>query len=399
MKKTKGVVFIFLILLIFTLFCTSCNVSHEKYYSGLEKREKYIEFLNEKYSNYTEMPYGLDITKKTDLVGICYSTWFTEILRGKNEDPPNITNILSGYEEWGKPYQYYWWAEPALGYYKSDDKQIIRMHMMQLADIGIDYIIIDNTNATLSWKKHSAWNNYISIPCSTILDTICEMRDEGLSTPYVVFWNAANDTKKWDIVDAIYEEFHTQDKWKDCFVYWEGKPFMLTTNIPSGEPENDITIRRQWGLDDNPDTCQWTFLNINNPPVYDENGFVEQTCVAAAAQESYMSLPSAHGRNHGIFMYHQWANAFEYRPKAITITWWNEWCAVMMMDNEGNRLFTDNYNQEFSRDIEPMKGGHADQYYKWTKTYINAYKNLEKCPVLVESGHKLEAINSRPVAY
>ncbi len=367
----------------------------EAHLKALKKRQEYIDFLEKKYADYKEVPYGLDITKKTDLVGICYSTWFTEILRGRTEDPPNITNILAGKEEWGEPYRYHWWAEPELGFYKSDDVEVIRTHMEQLAEMGADYIIIDNTNASMSWKYNGTWETYISIPCTAILDTIFEMRAEGKKTPYVVFWSKAGSDKGWDIVNATYEEFHSQEKWKDCFVYWEGKPFMLVTSMPEGEPAYDMTIRRQWGLQSNYGPCEWTFLNEYNPAVYDHDGFVEQTCVCAATQETYMSESSAHGRNHGIFMYNQWANAFEYRPKAITITWWNEWCAIMLMDSEGNRRFTDNYNEEFSRDIEPMKGGHGDTYYKWTKKYIKAYKNLRECPVLVEFGYKNQAKEMR----
>ena len=49
---------------------------------------------------------------------------------------------------------------------------------------------------------------------------------------------------------------------------------------------------------------------------------------------------------------------------------------------------TDNYNEEYSRDIEPMEGGHGDMYYQWTKQYVAAYKNLEKCPTLIEPGYE-----------
>lgn len=391
-KKLK-ILSLLLILTTVLSFCISCNKPTESYQKGLKMREEYIKFLNNKYKDYKEVPYGLDITKKTDLVGICYTTWFTALYHGR-ENAPNITKILAGQEEWGRPYSYHWWAEPEVGFYKSDDKEVIRLHMMQLAEMGADYIIIDNTNATTGWKKSSSWDLYVSIPCAAILDTIVEMRSEGLKTPYVVFWSAAGSNRGWSVTNATYEEFHTQEKWKDCFVYWEGKPFMLTTDIPEGKPDYEMTIKKQWGLNSSPETGVWTFLNINNPAVYDENGFIEQTCVATAAQETYMSLATAHGRNHGIFMYTQWYNAFKYRPKVITITWWNEWCAIMMMDNDGNRLFTDNYNQEFSRDIEPMKGGHGDQYYRWTMQYIKAYKNLQPCPVLVEQGYRQEAIDS-----
>ena len=97
------------------------------------------------------------------------------------------------------------------------------------------------------------------------------------------------------------------------------------------------------------------------------------------------------GRTHGIFMYSQWYNAFKHRPKVIAITWWNEWAAQRIRTADGTYQFTDNYNQEYSRDIEPMKGGHGDLYYQWMKKYISAYRNLETCPVLVESGYETEA--------
>ena len=54
-------------------------------------------------------------------------------------------------------------------------------------------------------------------------------------------------------------------------------------------------------------------------------------------------------------------------------------------------VFTDNFNQEYSRDIEPMKGGHGDQYYRWLCEYIRAYRAGEDCPVLVEPGYESKA--------
>lgn len=354
-----------------------------------EGKSEYIAHLEEKYADYQEVPYGLDITKKTDLVGICYSTWFTKIhtYTPAGDEPPNISEALSGARPWGGHTAFHYWAKPALGYYSSDDKEVIRTHMTQLYEMGADYIIIDNTNASIDWKKNSDWNLFITRPCRALLNTIVEMREEGLKTPYVVFWSAADTKKGWSVAEETYDQFISKEKWKDCFVYWEGKPFMLITGSPTGKPSCEITVRRQWGLDPMPAAGVWSFLNIKNVPTLDADGFVEQTCVCAAVQETYMTEPTAHGRNHGIFMYEQWKNAFDYRPKAITITWWNEWCAQLFYDGNGNPRFVDNYTQEFSRDIEPMEGGHGDMYYQWTKQYIAAYKNMEECPRLVEEGY------------
>lgn len=350
---------------------------------------EYIDYLNEAYKDYNEVPYGLDITKKYDLVGICYSTWFTAIQESGIYHTQTISDILDGKGEWGTPSHFHYWAEPELGFYTSDDKTVIRTHMTQLAEMGVDYIIVDNTNVQMAWKENKDWMRFVTKPGTALLDTIVEMRAEGKKTPYVVFWNKTSDGQNWDVVNAVYEEFHAVEKWKDCFVYWEGKPFMLTTSdVTEGTPKYDITTRKQWGLNRNLGTSEWSFLNTLNKACTDSNNFFEQICVCTAAQETYMTDPvTAKGRNHGIFMYEQWQNAFEYRPKTITITWWNEWCAQLFLDENGNPRFVDNYNYEYSRDIEPVKGGHGDQYYQWTKQYISAYKNHESCPRLVEAGY------------
>ncbi len=388
MKRAKFAA-LMLALCLFLAAAASCGKQEER--KELAERARYIEHLHEKYADYKELEYGLDITKKTDIVSICYSTWFTKILGEKTKDPnpPNITEILAGNREWGGLHEFHYWAKPALGYYKSDDKDVIRTHMTQLSDAGVDFIIIDNTNAAKSWIGTRDWKLFVTLPCEAILDTIVEMRAEGLKTPYLVFWSGVSPDSGWAVVNATYEQFLSQEKWKDCFVYWEGKPFMITTDLLEDLPQN-LTLRKMWGLNPQPQEEVWSFLNITNLPNPDRDGYTEQMCVCTATQETYMSLPTAHGRNHGIFMYTQWQNAFQNRPKVITITWWNEWAAQRFEENGAN-LFVDNYTQEYSRDIEPMEGGHGDQYYQWMKEYIRAYRALEECPVLVEAGYESEA--------
>ncbi|MBO5042019.1 MAG: hypothetical protein J6D87_03550 [Clostridia bacterium] len=81
-------------------------------------------------------------------------------------------------------------------------------------------------------------------------------------------------------------------------------------------------------------------------------------------------------------------STFEIRPKIVTLSWWNEWTAQRLQLEDGEYVFVDNYNREYSRDIEPMEGGHGDQYYKWMIEYISAYKGHLTCPVLVEKNYE-----------
>ena len=58
--------------------------------------------------------------------------------------------------------------------------------------------------------------------------------------------------------------------------------------------------------------------------------------------------------------------------------------ATLTGATDGETTFVDNYTQEYSRDIEPMEGGHGDLYYRWLCEYVRAYKAGEDCPTLTE---------------
>ena len=320
-----------------------------------------------------------DIKDKKNLVAIMYSTWFDMILPDKPEIISNVSNPTKN--------KYYFWAEPAVGFYKSSDKTIIKKHMQQLADAGIDFIIIDNTNIKPEWHTQTAWAGYVTNPLTALLDTIVEMHKNGEKAPYVVNWiytgNEVSGGKvkfvSWNSVNYIYDEFYTKEKYKDAWVYWDGKPFIITTSTAKTDPIKPITTRSMWGLN-GVSSVNWSYLEKNNnKPGKDKNGNIEQIGVSTAMQASYMSnTSSATGRKNGKTFYEQWLTAFKYHPKVVTITWWNEWGAIHL----GGGRYTDLYNTEYSRDIEPMKGGHGDTYYKWMKQYIEAYKANKECPKL-----------------
>ena len=77
------------------------------------------------------------------------------------DDWNNITEILEGKKDWGPYPSFHYWAKPALGYYSSSNKEVIRTHMTQLYTAGVDFIIIDLTNAGDNYLGTSAWTDYI----------------------------------------------------------------------------------------------------------------------------------------------------------------------------------------------------------------------------------------------
>lgn len=338
---------------------------------------------------------GLDITDKEDLISICYSVWFDAIL-GTGTDPVetwyNVTEVEQGLQDWGPVYAFHYWAKPAQGYYRSSDKTAIRNNMTMLYEAGVDFIILDLTNAGDGYLggNRSAWMSYIQIPLDAMCETILEMRAEGKGTPYMVFWVGSSEGP---LYQELYDRYLCHEDWKDCFVYWEGKPFLLTTHTyPEDFPLPELyTVRRMWGLQRDTSVNGWNYLNVYNYGLVtpDAEGKPEQVSVATASQETQMSNTSnAHPRNNGIFWYCQWTWAFEVHPKVVTLCWWNEWVAQRYPDGNGGYVFYDEYNQNYSRDIEPMEGGHGDAYYQWLKQYVAYYKSGLPCPVLVKEGYE-----------
>ncbi len=328
---------------------------------------------------------GLDITDKTGLVSICYTTWFNAIF-DEGDTMYNISDIEAGLQKWGPENYFHYWGKPALGYYRSTDKTVIRTHMTQLYAAGVDFIIIDATFLGDHSIGNRWWEMYTAGPARAICETIMEMRAEGLGTPYMVFWLGTN--KQGNLYKAAMDEFFNQEKWKDCFVYWDNKPFVITWGNVSDCPYLDrLTVRTMRGLQYGAPEDEWSFLTLDTWGKYAKgpDGTPEQVTVSVASQETYMSFTeTARGRKGGTRFFQQWYNAFAIRPKIVTVTWWNEWTAQRLPIGDGQYAFTDNYNQEYSRDIEPMEGGHGDQYYQWLIQYISAYKGGLDCPHLYE---------------
>ena len=340
------------------------------------------------------MSNGLDITNRTDLVGICYTMWFNAVLgsgEGPIENVPNVTEMTEKYG-WSEQYgfgnaekqhndigAFHYWGKPAQGYYRSTDKAAIRRNLTLLQQAGVDFLIADFTFVGGNTHKNKQfWDSHVEYSSIALLDTIVEMRAEGLSTPYVVMWPNSPDA-----FPVFYEKFYGVDKWKDCFVYRDGKPFILHWNYKTSETDL-FTTRGMYGLQGKVKKGQWSYLEPDNRVTvcYDTDENPEHVGVSVAMQSTYMSnTDTAHGRQGGRFWHSQWQTAFDVHPKIVSLTWWNEWCAQLFCV-DGRYVFTDNFNVEFSRDIEPMEGGHGDLYYRWLCEYVRAYKAHEPCPTL-----------------
>jgi len=94
---------------------------------------------------------------------------------------------------------------------------------------------------------------------------------------------------------------------------------------------------------------------------------------------------------YGIYYQERWEDALAANPEFLYLNDWNEWTAGKYHPEEGKTFqwlgrdntfhFVDQYNAEFNRTIQPMKGGYTDNFYMQTAQNIRLYKGVRPVPV------------------
>ncbi len=337
-------------------------------------------------------------------VGIFYFQWLVPempIPQSPNWDGPyDIGKILARDPEalkkpdsplWGHVGEYHYWSEPLWGYYRSADPWVIRRHAQLLADAGVDTLILDATNAETYQKVYLA-----------LCAVFSQIRQTGGRTPQLAFML---NTHAGATAQKLYNDFYQPGLYPELWFRWQGKPLLLCDpEAVTPELRAFFTMR----------TAHWPFTLTNTPSAWhweatypqpygytDDPNQPEQVVVSVAqnlrAQDgkvTNMSSGEARGRsfhdgrqdtsagavNYGHNVQEQWQRAFELKPPFVLVTGWNEWIAGRWGEPKGPLVFVDQLDQEFSRDIEPMTGGHGDNYYWQLVANIRRYKGAPALP-------------------
>jgi hypothetical protein len=342
--------------------------------------------------------------KQDKWVGIFYWTWHTP-RPGPNDNTKLIATAKDGVVQWPSNGDAYHWGEPELGYYRMTDPFVIRKHATLLVDAGVDVILFDTTNPPHTWKDQ--------------YEALCReytaMRRQGARTPAIAFI-----TPFWDprsITDQLWRDLYQPGLWKDLWFVWEGKPLLLADKAFIKDPQmlDFFTFRKPmpdyWdgpnGLD------QWSWLEVYPQHVFkNSRGEAEQMSVGVA-QNALPHTPGPAPMSHktgamgrswhngsqdrrpsavdlGLNFEEQWQRALEVNPKFIFVTGWNEWVAGRYSkwshytDKDcyyPGGIFVDEYTQEYSRDCEPMRGGHGDNYYYQLAAWVRRFKGVREQPV------------------
>lgn len=282
------------------------------------------------------------------------------------------------------------WGEPYLGYYVSNDRWVIRKHAQMLSEAGVDVLFMDVTNGF-------HYMPVVEVLCQVFTD----IRKNGGRTPQIAFLlnSATAGTFK-----AIYNGLYARKKYQDLWFMWDGKPLVLADpeEFPA-EYAGAFTLRHSWFLYNNSgadkwfgsgeDCWPWGSWYPQKPGTH--GGVNECVCVMPATHphdnlgRSYDPFlkkePEVKTPEKGIFFKAEFEHAMELDPKMMFFTGWNEWTAQRQQPQEGVGMiggkstdfgcfFVDQFNHEYSRDIEPVRGGFGDTYYYMFADMVRKFK-------------------------
>lgn len=132
----------------------------------------------------------------------------------------------------------------------------------------------------------------------------------------------------------------------------------------------------------------WT--RENGEPPLNEFDLPEPTFVP------WLGRKVEHPEGYGIYFQQRWDEALQVNPQFLYINDWNEWTAgkypptggkptTKFMRRDGTYFFVDQYNAEFNRCLQPMKGGYTDNYYMQMAENIRRYKGVRPIPEVIGS--------------
>jgi hypothetical protein len=350
-----------------------------------------------------ELPLAEEVgpPKMDRFVGIFYLPWtgdeysygpydVTKILAGQPDMRTASSFRHTGPNAWHMAY----WGEPLFGYYKLTDPWVIRRHMHLLADAGIDTLVLDASNAEI-------YENVLN----RFLPVLMQIRAEGGRTPQVCFML---NTDMGNMADQLLEKLYQPGRFNDLWFRWEGKPLMLCDPAAAGPEVRDyFTLRtafwpgsppykntpyawhwesvypQAYGFTTDPNVAE----QINVSPAQNmnwETGATELMHTGKARGRGFNNGrqdPSIEAIQRGSNFQEQWDRALKIAPKFVMITSWNEWIAGLTHSMQSPWVQCDGFNEEFSRDIEPMKGGFGDNFYYQAVANIRRFKGVPEIPV------------------
>lgn len=330
-------------------------------------------------------------------VGIFYALWHCPSVAGTYD----LSNILESDtpDALGPVGTFHWWGRPRAGYYcLSQNDALLREHATLLKAAGIDYIYVDITN----WPDTQSIDadRMIVKPFERLLAVWGGMA--AGSTPKIIPWvtvspNAPPAGAK-DSIQYVREKMVGSS----LALLSNNKPVVFvaprdgsyaTTKISSYA--TTLTTVKMWAQDANGGAAdEWGFISrcsdwsgfkaSRGQTACNQRGSADgqQISVAPAFALNWISYAqTAVPKFNGMTLLQQMETARLSNRPYVMITGWNEWVVQRASYTDpvthqyyGDRLFTDQYNQEYNRDLEPATRS-GTLYYDLLKRSVAALRS------------------------
>ena len=337
---------------------------------------------------------------KTRYVGIFYSMWLGQhqhqqsaiydisVLEQTEEGRQALYSTTDN--DLSKINEFHFWGEPLYGYYNSKDPFVLTRHIELLTNAGIDYLCIDATNDSVYYDA-----------TYELFDLLLKFFKQGINVPKVMFYTNSNSGAT---VDKIYDRFYQTEKYRDIWFMPNGKPMIvgITENNNKASDQTKFTtgftafVSKEMQEFFDVKESEWPNGDFNNNsipwmswdyPQKIHSGAIAVPVAQHSHKKTYVSSKDpecSRGYNNitgevnenfeeGLSFQQMRDTALnEESVNNVLVTSFNEWMAI----KQPNGTFIDVYDQEFSRDIEMMKGGHNDNFYLQLVENIRKFKYL-----------------------
>ena len=327
-------------------------------------------------------------------VGLFYFLWLGAHASGSkiynvSELEKNNPNALWSHSSPDSPAGvYHFWGEPLYGYYDSADPWVITRHVELFTMIGVDYILFDTTNAI-------TYDNVVK----TMLPILDKYQKQGWDVPQIGFMT---NTHSRDTVLNIYNTYYKKSTstcyYPDLWYSPNGKPFIIGNKVEFNR--NNATDKEmldffqmrdaQWPNAGYIDKDAFPWMDWSYPQT-NHNGTVSVsiaqhiTCKMSLKDQNWgRSYDQYSAQNFGDY---EWGTNFQDQWYTVLypeddygdvdnvfVTGWNEWIAIKFYDDANGVYFVDQFDEDYSRDIEMMKGGYGDNFYLQLFNNIREFK-------------------------
>ena len=346
-----------------------------------------------------------DSEDRSSYVGLFYFVWqgyhtknyghINDITKLLAENPEALYDIEDN--EASPLDEFYFWGEPLYGYYCAYDPWVLSRHVELFTMCGIDYLIYDLTNSVIYYDA-----------ITTMFEVLAQYRSQGWDVPKVAFYTNSHSA---ETVRAVYNYYYSKNLYSESWFSFGEKPLIIGRSNELGAGRNDQAILDFFDFRES----QWpngeTSLDLENGfpwmewnyPQNNYNGTMSVSLAQHPGAKMSEQDESNWGRGFDFtkFMNYsknmelgtnfagQWKTVFDNNADSskqkinnVFVTGFNEWQAIKKED--GNKVFfVDTFNEEYSRDIEMMKGGYEDNYYLQLADYVKQFKFSEAKHYLV----------------